>query len=68
MGGFLLTMPCDSGEVITNKIYFIRGKIVLLDRDLAVLYDIETKQVEQSKQKELEQQNRKRIGYKQNGD
>lgn len=27
-------------EVITNKIYLVRGKTVMLDRDLAVLYDV----------------------------
>ena len=30
-------------ELITNKIYFIRGVKVLLDRDLANLYEVETK-------------------------
>lgn len=29
-------------EVIINKIYFIRGKKVMLDRDLAELYDVST--------------------------
>jgi len=32
-------------EIILNKIYFIRGKKVMLDRDLAALYDVETKQL-----------------------
>lgn len=30
-------------EVIINKIYFIRGEKVMLDRDLAELYGVETK-------------------------
>jgi len=30
-------------DIITEKIYFIRGEKVLLDRDLALLYGIETK-------------------------
>jgi phage regulator Rha-like protein len=30
-------------EVILNKIYFIRGQKVMLDRDLAELYGVETK-------------------------
>ena len=30
-------------EVITSKIYFIRGEKVMLDRDLAELYGVETK-------------------------
>ena len=35
-------------EVITNKIYLIRGKKVMLDRDLAELYGIETKVLKQA--------------------
>jgi hypothetical protein len=32
-----------SEETISNKIYFIRNQKVMLDRDLALLYGIETK-------------------------
>ena len=32
-------------EVIMNRIYMIRETKVMLDRDLADLYDIETKQL-----------------------
>ncbi|NEW78085.1 MAG: ORF6N domain-containing protein, partial [Gelidibacter sp.] len=32
-------------EIITSKIYFIRGQKVMLDRDLAELYKVETKQL-----------------------
>lgn len=32
-------------EVITNKIYFIRNMKVMLDRDLATLYNVETKRI-----------------------
>lgn len=32
-----------SDEIITNKIYFIRNQKVTLDRDLAELYQVETK-------------------------
>jgi phage regulator Rha-like protein len=35
-------------EVIMNKIYLIRGKKVMLDRDLADLYEIETKQLKRA--------------------
>ena len=35
-------------EVIMNKIYLIRGKKVMLDRDLAKLYGIETKVLKQT--------------------
>ena len=30
-------------EIITNKIYLIRNQTVMLDRDLAELYQVETK-------------------------
>ena len=33
----------ESEEIIINQIYFIRGQKVMLDRDLAQLYEIETK-------------------------
>jgi len=32
-------------EVITSKIFFIRGKKVMLDRDLALLYEVTTKRL-----------------------
>ena len=34
-----------SEETISNKIYFIRNQKVMLDRDLALLYGIETKRL-----------------------
>lgn len=34
-------------EVITNKIYLIRGQKVMLDCDLAELYNNETKKLKQ---------------------
>jgi len=37
-----------SEETISNKIYFIRGQKVMLDRDLALLYGIGTKVLKQS--------------------
>jgi hypothetical protein len=37
-----------SEETISNKIYFIRSQKVMLDRDLALLYGIETKVLKQS--------------------
>jgi len=30
-------------EIITNKIFLIRGQKVMIDRDLAALYGVETK-------------------------
>ena len=35
-------------EIITNKIYLIRGEKVMLDKDLAKLYNIETKALKQA--------------------
>lgn len=36
-----------SEEAISNKIYFIRNQKVMLDRDLALLYGIETKRLKE---------------------
>ena len=36
-----------SEELISNKIYFIRNQKVMLDRDLATLYGIETKRLKE---------------------
>ena len=36
-----------SEELISNKIYFIRNQKVMLDRDLAILYVIETKRLKE---------------------
>ncbi len=41
-------------EVIVNKIYFIRGKKVMLDRDLAELYCIETKHLKRQVKRNIE--------------
>ncbi len=35
-------------EVIMSKIYFIRNKKVMLDRDLAKMYGVETKQLKRA--------------------
>ena len=35
-------------ERITSKIYFIRGQRVMLDRDLAELYGVETRALKQA--------------------
>jgi hypothetical protein len=37
-----------SEELISNKIYFIRNQKVMLDRDLAILYGIETRVLKQA--------------------
>ncbi len=41
-------------EVIENKIHVIRGKKVMLDRDLAGLYEVETKALNQAVKRNIE--------------
>ena len=41
-------------EAIMSKIYFIRGKKVMLDKDLAELYAVETKQLKRSVRRNVE--------------
>ncbi len=43
-----------SDEIIMSKIYFIRGQKVMLDRDLAELYDVETKVLKQAVKRNIE--------------
>lgn len=43
--GFRPTIPLLTGEYIQSCIYVIRGKQVILDRDLAQLYQVETSQM-----------------------
>ena len=40
-------------EVITSKIYLIRGKNVMLDLDLAELYNVETKRLNEQVKRNL---------------
>ncbi|MEN8188124.1 MAG: ORF6N domain-containing protein, partial [Bacteroidota bacterium] len=41
-------------EIIINKIYVIRGKRVMLDRDLAELYGVETKYLKRQVRRNIE--------------
>jgi len=41
-------------EAITGKIFLLRGKKVLLDEDLAVLYGVETKQLKRQVRRNIE--------------
>ena len=41
-------------EKITGKIYLIRGQRVLLDRDLAELYEVETKQLKRAVRRNID--------------
>ncbi len=45
------TMP---DEFVMNKIYYIRGQKVMLDRDLAELYGVETKQLKRQVKRNIE--------------
>ena len=40
--------PIVPDEIISNKIYLIRNQKVMLDRDLAELYQVETKRLKES--------------------
>lgn len=46
-----ITIP---NEVIINKIYVIRGQKVMLDRDLAELYDVETRRLKEQVRRNME--------------
>lgn len=41
-------------EVVMNKIYFIRNQKVMLDRDLAILFQVETKVLKQSVKRNMD--------------
>ncbi|MBA2610523.1 MAG: ORF6N domain-containing protein [Bacteroidetes bacterium] len=41
-------------EIVMNKIYFIRNQKVMLDRDLAALYGVETKVLKQAVKRNIE--------------
>ena len=41
-------------EVVMNKIYFIRGQKVMVDRDLAELYQVETKALKQAVKRNIQ--------------
>ncbi len=43
-----------SVEVITSKILLIRGKKVMLDRDLSELYEVETRQLTRQVRRNIE--------------
>jgi hypothetical protein len=46
-----LTIPDD---IITSKIYLIRGRKIILDQDLAKLYNVETKVLKQAVRRNIE--------------
>jgi hypothetical protein len=46
-----LTIP---DETVMNKIYIIRGQKVMIDRDIAELYDVETKALKQAVKRNMD--------------
>ncbi len=49
----LVTYISVSSELIKEKIYFIRGKKVMLDRDLAMLYGVPTMRLNRAVRRNL---------------
>jgi hypothetical protein len=47
-------LPIILDEVIINKIYLIRGQKVMIDRELATLYGVETKVLKQAVKRNIE--------------
>ncbi len=41
-------------DIIEQKIFFIRGQKVMLDKDLAVLYEVETKILNKAVRRNIE--------------
>jgi hypothetical protein len=41
-------------EIISNQIYFIRGQKIMLDKDLAKLYDVETKRLKEAVRRNID--------------
>ena len=44
----------NSEEPILPSIYFIRGEKVILDRDLAILYGVETKRLKEAVKRNIQ--------------
>lgn len=43
-----------SDEIIMNQIYYVRGQKVMLDKDLATLYEVETKQLKRQVRRNID--------------
>ena len=41
-------------KVIMDKIYVVRGQKIMIDRDLAVLYDVETKRLKEAVRRNIQ--------------
>jgi len=46
--------PAIPDELVMNKIYFLRGQKVMLDRDLAELYQVETRTLNQAVRRNID--------------
>ena len=46
--------PGIPDELITNKIFVVRGKKVILDNDLAELYDVETRRLNEQVKRNID--------------
>ena len=49
-----IDLPVIPDEIIIDRIYFIRNQKIMIDRDLANLYGIETKVLKQSVRRNLD--------------
>jgi hypothetical protein len=49
-----LHLPMIPDEIIINKIYLVRGQKVMIDRDLAELYGVETKRLKEAVKRNIE--------------
>ena len=49
-----IDLPVIPDEIIIDRIYFVRNQKVMIDRDLAILYGIETKVLKQSVKRNIE--------------
>jgi hypothetical protein len=54
MGGNFMANELVSHEIIENRIFLIRGQKVMLDRDLAKLYGVETKQLKRAVRRNMD--------------
>ena len=49
-----IDLPVIPDEIIIDRIYLVRNQKVMIDRDLAILYGIETKVLKQSVKRNIE--------------
>ena len=47
-------LPIIPDEIIINKIYLVRGQKVMIDRDLAELFGVETKRLKEAVRRNIE--------------